>query len=134
MTRSGSGNPRSTPASTEMGSGSGGVLMLNLAAVKAVPENAYRSHTIIAPEFKVLWMAALFSQRLAENKRWIAWSSRSEVLERYELIIWPIGVVRSGNLIDSTARPASLSFSSNRRHCVDFPDLSSPSKTMKLPR
>ena len=63
MTRSGSGNPRSTPASTEMGSGSGGVLMLNLAAVKAVPENAYRSHTIIAPEFKVLWMAALDEDR-----------------------------------------------------------------------
>lgn len=35
------------------------------------------------------------SQRLAENKRWIARSSSSDVCVRYELIILPIVVVRS---------------------------------------
>lgn len=36
------------------------------------------------------------SQRLAEKRRWIARSSSSEVWVRYELIMVPIVVVRSG--------------------------------------
>jgi hypothetical protein len=35
------------------------------------------------------------SQRLAEKRRWMAWSSSSVDLERYALIILPIVVVRS---------------------------------------
>jgi hypothetical protein len=40
--------------------------MLNFAAVKAVPENAYRSQMIVVPERKVVWISAL--EKLKLNK------------------------------------------------------------------
>lgn len=48
-----------------------------------------------------------FSQRLAENRRWMVASSRSEPLARYPLIICPMAVVRSGKF-HSSARTCTL--------------------------
>ena len=39
---------------------------------------------------------ATASHRFAEKRRWIAWSSRSDVPCRYASIRWPVPVVRSG--------------------------------------
>ena len=48
-----------------------------LAAVKATPEKAYRSHTRVSPAFKRVLSDLTASHRLAEKSRWTAASSGS---------------------------------------------------------
>ena len=79
-------------------------------------------------------IAARFSQRFAEKRRWMAPSSMSRLDCRYELIIWPMDVVRSGYLHSSASMPAALRVSTRRVDCVVLPQRSTPSKRMKAPR
>jgi len=52
-----------------------------LAAVKATPEKAYRSHTRVSPAFKRVLSDLTASHRLAEKSRWTAASSGSHAAQ-----------------------------------------------------
>lgn len=62
-----------------------------------MPEWKYRSQMMVVPEAIRERMVEANSQRLALKRRWIAWSGRCVVEVRYELMVWPIGVVLSAN-------------------------------------
>jgi hypothetical protein len=95
-------------------------------AENTIPERAYRSQMIVVPSFKRVSIVDLllrcqdpekvrtlkatfgdglneegrtYAQRFGEKRRWMAWSSSSEVDLRQESIIWPIVVVRSNERI-----------------------------------
>lgn len=122
-----------------------------------VPWHPWKYHVCesighVYPNIPNTYMA---SHRLAENKRWIAWSFMWLDCFRYPSIIWPVWVVRSvvangsgqqvivrcsvavyipGNLRSFALWPVAFKRSVSRAHWVDLPDRSQPSTTIKRPR
>lgn len=64
------------------------------------------------------------SQRLAEKSRWMTWSSWAELPTKYELIICPMGVVRSmkGHDIRSRSIVADMGLT-GESNMLDLPSL-----------
>jgi hypothetical protein len=90
----------------------------------------------VKPEHNMLHknnITNLFSQRLALKRRWIVWSSNCDLLERYEDIICPTFVFRSGNRHNSAECPSPSKYVSSLLDCEVFPLRSKPSRTIKEP-
>ncbi len=89
---------------------------------------------MVSPLFSIDKIDSLLSCRFALNSKWMA---RSFIFEssfvKYSFISLPVFVLRSGNLMALWGMFFEERCFNNWEDCVDFPQRSIPSKTMKAP-